>query len=60
MCIKPDRDEYEAYYPISRFGVDLKPKWYHNETVLFRREGIMASITIKNIPEELYEKLKNE
>jgi plasmid stability protein len=44
--------------PRSRFGVDLKPKWYHNETVLFRKEGIMASITIKNIPEELYEKLK--
>jgi plasmid stability protein len=37
--------------------VDMQPFWCHNATS-FHKEGSMASITVKNIPQDLYEKLK--
>jgi antitoxin FitA len=37
-------------------GVDLKPFCNHNET---RKEVLMPALTIKNLPDDLYQKLKN-
>jgi antitoxin FitA len=36
----------------------MVPKWFHNGSVLDFQGFIMSSFTLKNIPEDLYEQLR--
>ena len=42
------------------FVLDNNPMWFHNGFILKSLGGVnMATVTVKNIPDELYERLKS-
>ena len=52
--------ELKQAFQDSVFVLDNNPVWFHNGFILKPSGGVnMATVTVKNIPDELYERLKS-